>query len=89
MRYVTGTLAILFLLVVVAFSLQNRESVSLAFLVYRTSGDDVERSQAPVASGESRPVHGVAESNLRFHVVQEGIHSGHREGRAVYLLAKN
>jgi uncharacterized integral membrane protein len=37
MRYVTGTLAILLLLVVVAFSLQNREPVSLAFLVWSMS----------------------------------------------------
>jgi uncharacterized integral membrane protein len=37
MRYVTGTLAILFLLVVVAFSLQNRESVSVTFLVWSLS----------------------------------------------------
>jgi uncharacterized integral membrane protein len=37
MRYVTGTLAILLLLVVVVFSLQNRESVSLAFLVWSLS----------------------------------------------------
>ena len=37
MRYVTGTLAILLLLVVVVFSFQNRESVSLAFLVWSLS----------------------------------------------------
>ena len=37
MRYVTGTLAILLLLVVVVFSLQNRESVSVAFLVWSLS----------------------------------------------------
>ena len=37
MRYVTGTLAILLLLVVVVFSFQNRESVSIAFLVWSLS----------------------------------------------------
>jgi lipopolysaccharide assembly protein A len=37
MRYVSGTLAILLLLVVVVFSLQNREPVSLAFLVWSLS----------------------------------------------------
>ena len=37
MRYITGTLAILLLVVVVIFSIQNRESVSLAFLVWSLS----------------------------------------------------
>jgi lipopolysaccharide assembly protein A len=37
MRYVTGALAILLLLTVVVFSVQNRESVSLAFLVWSLS----------------------------------------------------
>jgi len=37
MRYVTGTFAILLLLVVVVFSLQNREAVNVAFLVWSLS----------------------------------------------------
>ena len=41
MRYVTGTLAILLLLVVVVFSLQNRESVSLTFLAWSLSAPTV------------------------------------------------
>ncbi|WP_165073778.1 LapA family protein [Paludisphaera rhizosphaerae] len=37
MRYVSGVLAVLLFLMVVAFSLQNRESVTLTFLAWSTS----------------------------------------------------
>ena len=37
MRYVTGAIAILLLLAVLAFSIQNRESVGVSFLSWSTS----------------------------------------------------
>jgi uncharacterized integral membrane protein len=37
MRYVTGTLAILLLVAILAFSIQNREAIAVSFLIWSVS----------------------------------------------------
>jgi putative membrane protein len=37
MRYVTGTLGVVLLLIVAVFSFQNRDSVDVSFLIWSTS----------------------------------------------------